>query len=250
MTGQTYYYAKLLIAGIVISTLLSIDSNAQNPIAPNQSHELPGKKAILLGNTRYNLPIEKYRIWIQPHDKTSDHAAFGFDAILPDVAPATSDLTEAKTWGTGTGWHRDVHVLVEYGRNFISQKQQFENAIQQSQTMKELQDTEISKGQSVARFKYIYKDNYAKLDNGCKKYEGYSIGGNVMQLCEKNGDLLVIQCHAETEINNYKLSPYCTVMITIDETTQLTYSYSYSYFDLAPDIHHRLVDLITSFRVE
>jgi hypothetical protein len=122
-----------------------------------------------------------------------------------------------------------------------------ENAFSESQDMKLRQDKDAKEGYLGSRFKYLDKNIYTKMQNDCKKYNGYAINSDTIQVCELDNSLLVIDCNTTEMINNYKLSPSCNVRVNIGNKTQLTYSYGYDYFDKATIIHNNLIILIKSF---
>jgi len=205
---------------------------------------------VAFGKTIYHLPVKLYRIGTQAYDKENDHAGFGFSAILPDVAPASSDLAEVATWGMGTGWHRELHVLVEYGREFITQEKTLENAFADSRSMKLLQDKQEKNGEKVVRFKYLDPSKFTVMNNGCKKYTGISgYLGYQPLACQTKRGLLIARCFPTTSLpNGWKVSPHCEVMINFDKKTELSYGYSYAYLDDTVSIYEKLTDLLDSFR--
>lgn len=202
---------------------------------------------VSFGGTVYHLPVKKYRIWVQQYDRTRDHAAFGFSTILPDLSPATSDPDEVATWGKGKGWRKEMPILVEYGWNFITQAEAIENAFNDSKRMKKLQDDDENEGKEVSRFTYLDKNIYTELQNGCRRYDGHSIAADVIQICGQGETLTVIECALGTPKHRLP-SPSCKVMFNLTDKTQVTYSYGYNYFELAPEIHKKLVALLNSFR--
>ncbi len=209
-----------------------------------------GYTDVLFGSERYHLPAANYRMWVQNYDKDRDHAAFGFSAILPDIAPATTNPAEAATWGTGTGWHREIHVLVEYGRNFIAQEQQLDNAFAFAEKLKSMENKEKennTRPMPPNAIKYISRDKYEIMTNGCKKYEGEGLGGNeVLQVCDEPNPMIFIEC--DLGLTHKFPYPSCKSAFNLSDKTQVTYSYGYDYFEQGQDIHHRLVELLMSFR--
>lgn len=204
---------------------------------------LPDTRDVRFGETIYRIPVAKYRIWSKPYATANDPPTFGFSLILPDLAPVTSDPAEVATWGKGTGWHRELHVLVQYWRDYITQQKMLENAFNDSKRMKALQDEYEKQGKKVVRSRYLDKDVYTELPDGCRRYEGYAIGGNVVQVCGEGQSLLVTKCVTDVP------SPGCHVAITYADKTQLTYSYGYDYADQGLAIHRKLIALLDSFRV-
>lgn len=174
-----------------------------------------------------------------------------FSLILPDLTPSTSDPYEVAKWGTGTGFHKQLHISVEYGMNYISQEQALENAFAQSQNMKSLQDKDESEGKTIVRLKYLDRNHFRYLPNGCKQYEGYAIGGSMFEVCGHGDDLLVIGCQTEAGLSGGRRGfPYCKVMINYADRTQLTYSFGYEYLYYMPEIHKKLIALLDGFRLD
>ncbi|MDR3466573.1 MAG: hypothetical protein P4M07_11570 [Xanthobacteraceae bacterium] len=207
---------------------------------------------VQFGDTTYRLPVSKYMIGITPYDKERNHAAFTFDAILPDVTPASDDPEEVAKWGKGKGWFRQIHGLIEYGRNFITQERMAEEAFKYSQSLKALRDAGTKKHQELlADLKYLDPNVYTTLANGCRRYEGEALAGNIFQVCGSGDDdnMLVVECR--TGNAHFRVpSPSCEVMINVADNTQLTYFYGYDYFERAQDIHRKVVALIKSFRID
>ena len=208
---------------------------------------------VQFGGKTYHLPAVEYRMWVQPYDKVREHAAFGFSAIAPTIAPATSDPEEAATWGKGTGWHREIHILVEYGNSFVSQQKQIENVFGQTESMRRLEDNLQREGRPVVRFRLLDRGDFTTLPDGCKRYQGYALTGNEIRICDDAGAPLLSICDSRTSMplvggRTWKLNPYCSVMENADERTQLTYSFSYDYAGKVLQIHRDLLAMLKSFR--
>jgi hypothetical protein len=253
---------------------------AGEPSRPQSAQSEPpaGYRDVRFGPTVYRIPYEKYHVGIQPYDPQRDHAALVFSLILPDLAPSTSDPAEVATWGKGTGFHKELHILVEFGQDYISQEQQFQNAFEDSARMKALQDARAHDGKPMNRFRILTPEDFSSQPNGCKIYQGYMIGGDLMQVCDIGSSLLVTICDTDTatESNRIKsepgaitgvlgvpihgtilgalglpihVNPYCKVMINYADKTQLTYSFGYEYLEIAPEISKKLTALLDGFRL-
>jgi hypothetical protein len=83
-----------------------------------------------IGDTVYHLPVAAYLMSAGPCNVTTNHVAAHFSLILPGLDPASDDPAEVANWGKGTGWHRELHILVEYIKdyNFASQQQLIDDA--------------------------------------------------------------------------------------------------------------------------
>ena len=180
----------MIVAGVVAVALVGLarSDRAQGASTPPP----PGYQDVQFGPTVYRIPYEKYNVGIQPYDPARDHAAFFFSLILPDLAPSTSDPAEVASWGTGTGWHRQLHILVEYGRDYISQQQQMLNAFSQSESMKKMTEDDARRaGKPVKHiFKYMTADHFDTLANGCRLYHGYAIAADTMMVCGSGASML------------------------------------------------------------
>ena len=119
-----------------------------------------------------------------------------FSLILPDLAPSTSDPAEVATWGTGTGFHKELHILVEYGMNYISQEQQFENAFSQSEAMRRSSEAfDTDHGLNITQHRHFLDRNTFELQsNGCKKYVGESIFSTMLYTCRENSSIILTTC--------------------------------------------------------
>jgi len=156
-------------------------------------------REVYFGNVVYRLPVTKYSIGISPYNVTRDHASFGFSLILPDLSRLSSDPTEVATWGKGTGWHRELHILVEYGRDFISQQKKLDWAFDSSEQLKDAdyQHNLASHPEIVNNSKFLDKSVYGTMPDGCKKYVGESLAGDVLKVCNFNGykeDIFLVEC--------------------------------------------------------
>ncbi|MFG1480934.1 hypothetical protein V5F53_20085 [Xanthobacter sp. V4C-4] len=213
----------------------------------------PAYKDVWFGRTLYRLPVRKYWIWVQQYNAERDYAAFGFDALVPDATPMADDPAEVAVWGKGQGWHRNLHVMVEYGKNLISQSQMLENAFENNNTMKYLSENTAIELSVNKKYDILLLDNskYTLLANGCKRYDGIFMGGSIIQACGDGDGMIIIQCNTGFPgINVKPPSPGCVVNFNLYDKTAISYAYGYDYFDLAPDIHKNIVALLTSFRVE
>lgn len=206
---------------------------------------------VQFGDTIYRLPVDKYRIGITPFDKERDYAAFIFDAVAPDLTPPSDDPEEVAKWGKGKGRFRNLHGLVEYGWNVQTQQKQLEDSFEDSRRFRSHIERWSKDPQSVLRkLKFLDPNVYSTLPSGCRRYEGYFLTGNVIQVCE-NGDgehMLVVSCDLG-DARGRVPSPSCKVTINIAARTRLTYSYSYEYFDSALEVHRKLISLLNSFRI-
>ena len=206
------------------------------------------------GPVRYHLPVQTYRMWAQKYDPKKDRAAFGFSAIAPNVDPASSDPNESASWGRGTGWHKEIHILFEYGYRFETAQQSFDRAIKNSLQMKEMQDSDESDGKKNGRFQYLDPERFQVLANGCKKYEGDAIAGNETLMCQTEDGLVYVACHPEKGIilpngKFWQFYPYCDVHVNVGERSALTYAFGYEFIGEFPEMHRRLVRLLKSFQV-
>ncbi|WP_237482529.1 hypothetical protein [Lichenibacterium dinghuense] len=209
---------------------------------------------VYFGNVRYHLPVQTYRMWVQKYDAMKDRAAFGFSVIAPNIDPASSDPNESVNWGRGTGWHKEVHILFEYGHSLVTAQQSFEHAIKDSLQMKEFQDARERNGERRGGFKYLDPDRFELMQNGCKKYQGYAIAGNESLMCPTEDGLVYVACHPEKGMplpngGFWKWSPYCAVNVNVGERAALQYAFSEDYIDDFPQMHHRLINLLKSFQV-
>ncbi len=213
----------------------------------------PTYRDVQFGEKTYHLPAVGYRMWVQSYDKVREHAAFGFSAIAPAIAPATSDPEEAATWGKGTGWHRQIQILVEYGNTFVSQQKQIENAFDNTESMRRAEDSLQRQGRPVVHSRLLDQGNFITLPDGCKRYQGYALTGDEIRICDDAGAPLLAICDSRTSMplvggGTWTRSPYCRVMENADEKTRLTYSFSYDYADKVLQIHRDLLALLKSFR--
>ncbi|MFG1478830.1 hypothetical protein V5F53_09195 [Xanthobacter sp. V4C-4] len=213
----------------------------------------PAYKDVWFGRTLYRLPVRKYWIWVQQYNAERDYAAFGFDALVPDATPMADDPAEVAVWGKGQGWHRNLHVMVEYGRNLISQSQILENAFNDNNEMKiTLEKMADERGiKNIQNISFLDSSKYTLLSNGCKRYDGSFISRNIIQACGNGEELILFSCHTVMFGDIIKIPyPGCSVSFKLDDKVAVDYSFGYDNFDLAPDIHRNLVALLTSFRVE
>jgi hypothetical protein len=244
------------LAAVIIATSLAvgllrlgtISGNVMPTPDPNDTHrDGVHHEDVQFGDTIYRLPVDKYLIGINPYNKARDHAAFTFNALLPDVTPASDDPVEATKWGKGTGWHRQIFGLVEYGRNFISPEQMLEKEFESSRDMKAFADKHYAT--TLSDLIYLDRTKFSTLPNGCRKYEGETgLNANVLQVCENGGDMVLVEC-ATGNTHIHIPSPSCSVHTNIADKTELTYHYGFNYFELALDIHLKLRALIESFRM-
>jgi hypothetical protein len=188
-----------------------------------------------LGSETFHIP--------ETYVSKSHNNSLTFGLILPDLAPASSDPNEAATWGKGTGWHKLLHVLVQHYVPFISQQKIFEDALDDSERMKALQDADP---RAFNREQIYSRDKFDIQPNGCKIYHGYSFGGDLMQTCGEGPSFFVVQCR--TDPTKKIIYPSCNVMINYDDQIQLTYTYGYDYLPLAPEIHQKLFTLLDSWK--
>ena len=233
--------------GVIIAMLFTpIRGLNFGSLATNNTQDVDLYKFVNLGSTEYRLPVKKYGIWVKPYDKRRDHAAFGFDALLPDVSPASDDPDDAKQWGTGTGWHRQVRVLVEYGRDFISQEQMLNNFLELSRGLKRVFEKDAREDSIYAKRSAEHaasiNENYVTLSNGCKRYENLGIDTNLVQICKLGAQNILIGCDTKAP------SPGCSVHINIADKTQLTYDYGFQYLDQAILIQEHISSLLRSFQ--
>ena len=77
--------------------------------------------------------------------------------------------------GDWDGLAREMHVLVEYGRNFIAQEQQLDNAFAFAEKLKSMANQERennSRPMPPNTVKYISRDKYEIMTNGCRNTKG------------------------------------------------------------------------------
>lgn len=234
----------LVAARVLVLAVVLIGAGEPSRAQSAQSAPPPGYRDVQFGPTTYRVPYEKYRIGIQPYDPESDYAAMVFDLILPDLAPSTSDPAEVATWGRGTGWHRQLHILVEYGRNFISEKQQFESAFSQSAEMR-VSSESYDKEHRIDNTKnrtFLDFNKFITEPNGCRRYIGESINSTMIEECGEGVSMFITKCKTDVP------SPSCHVMTNYADKTQLWYGYGESYLGLAPTIQAKIAALLDSFR--
>ena len=142
---------------------------------------------------------------------------------------------------------------MEYGYEFRSAQNSFEGALSNSALMRNMQDNDVALGKRVKRFEYLDPDRFETMQNGCRRYVGYAIAGNETLMCETQEGIVYVACHPEkgVPLDNgtfWTWYPYCKVNVNIGERTALTYTFGYDYIKNFPDMHHRLVSLLRSFR--
>ena len=260
-TMQARRNAWMVATGVTIAALVIVFAIRIEAIRAERGAQLHASDLVQDGvryrdvqfeSTTYRLPVDKYRIGITPFDKERDYAAFIFDAIAPNVTPSSDDPEEVAKWGKGKGWFRNLHGLVEYGWNVRMQQKTLEDRFEDSRRFKVMIERESKDPQNaLKKWKFLDPNVYELLANGCRKYEGYFLTGNVIQVCGNGDDehMLLVSCDLG-DARGKVPSPSCSVMINIAGKTRLKYSYSYDYFDDALEIHRRLIALLNSFRIE
>ena len=194
--------------------------------------EIPGQA--------YRLPVKKYNMWVHPYSAKTDQAAFGFSLILPDLAPSTTDPAEAAQWGTGTGWHRELHVFMQYeDAELISQQQMADEDFQQSDYFRRASILHPP----IKPEKYLDPKKYTVLTNGCREYEGIFDEGQLLFECGTGDSMWVTTCELDVP------SPVCQSVIKFDNKMQLNYFYGFDFVNRNVEIHDGLLKLLNSFRV-
>ena len=213
----------------------------------------PEYKDVWFGRTLYRLPVRKYWIWVQQYNAERDHAAFGFDALVPDATPMADDPAEVAVWGKGQGWHRNLHVMVEYGKNLISQSQMLRNAFDNNNSAKIRREKSANERgvKNIPNISFLDLSKYTILLNGCRRYDGLFISRNIIQECGDGEELILFSCQTVMFGDEIKIPyPGCSVSFNIYDKVAVDYSFGYEHFDWAPEIHRNLVALLNSFRVE
>ena len=187
----------------------------------------------------YRLPVRQYNMWVQPYSAKTDQAAFGFELILPNLAPSTTDPAETAQWGNGTGWHRQLHVFMQYYVDPISQQKMADS---------HFEDGELYKHYDMLHppmkpRKYLDPKKYTVLDNGCRKYEG-TMPPQILLECGTGESMWVTTCQLNVP------SPSCQSLVSFGHKMQLEYAYGYNFLNQNVEIHDDLIKLIKSFRVQ
>ena len=189
----------------------------------------------------YRLPVKKYNMWVQPYSAKTDQAAFGFDLILPNLAPFPTDPAETAKWPTGTGWHKDLHILMQYeDGELISQQQMADLDFKESGDLRRLGSLPPP---PLKPMKYLDPKKYTVLANGCRKYEGFFDGGDMLLECGSGESMWVTTCKLDVP------SPGCQSLVQFEHKMALDYSYGYNFVDRNVEIHDGLLKLLKSFRV-
>ena len=187
----------------------------------------------------YRLPVKKYNMWVQPYSAKTDQAAFGFSLILPNLAPSTTDPAEVAKWGMGTGLHKELHILMQYYVDPISQQQMADLDFQQSAYYRR---ASILHPPLKPR-KYLDPKKYTVLANGCRKYEGFFNEGEILFECGTGNSMWVTTCELDVPF------PGCQSLVQFEHKMALDYSYGYNFVDRNVEIHGGLLKLLKSFRV-
>ena len=214
-----------------------------NEVELDIAQSSPGYRDVQLGPNVFHVPYQQYHVGVptgQPQ-----YPALAFSLILPELAPITSDPAEVATWGKGTGWHRELHILVQYYVNYISQQQQFDNAFQRSAEMEVLVELDPLHPHVIP---ILSRDNFSIEQNGCKRYYGYAGIGNIMDVCGSGDLLLVAICNTDPGPASWHFNPYCQVMVNYADKTQLTYAFGYDYLPFLPEIQNKLTALLDSWK--
>ena len=188
----------------------------------------------------YRLPVKKYNMWVQPYSAKTDQAAFGFDLILPNLAPFPTDPAETAKWPTGTGWHKDLHILMQY--------EDAELISQQKMADLDFKESDYYRRASILHpplkpMKYLDPKKYTVLANGCRKYEGFFDEGDMLLECGSGESMWVTTCKLDVP------SPGCQSLVQFEHKMALDYSYGYNFVDRNVEIHDGLLKLLKSFRV-
>jgi hypothetical protein len=132
-----------------------------------------GAHDVQLGPETYRIP-DAYGVSVR--QRQADYAAMTLDLVLPDLAPASSDPAETSHWGNGTGWHKQMHILVEYSSKPSNPD------FQQRMLNHAFDDAELEK-QFPALGPFLSRDNFTIQPNGCRVYSSDYIVGDVLQTC-------------------------------------------------------------------
>ncbi len=181
-------FGSLLIIGLFITSIFS----------PAQIRNTPEYTSLVLPDQSYRIPSKEYNVFVQQYNVKNGQAAFGFDLILPDLLPSTSDPEETAQWGNGTGWHKDLHILMQYGVDTIDQESLMNFYFKDSEDFK---NTKIKIKTTTKTFyyrKYLDPNKYTLLPNQCKKFEGEFLGGDVMIVCGNGNSMWVTNCFTNT----------------------------------------------------
>lgn len=187
----------------------------------------------------YRLPVRQYNMWVQPYSAKTDQAAFGFELILPNLAPSTTDPAETAQWGNGTGWHRQLHVFMQYYVDPISQQKMADLDFKASDWFRRASILRPP----IKPQKYLDPKKYTVLTNGCRKYEGVFDEGEILLECGTGDSMWTTQCEVE------RPAPACQSVFKFDHKMQLNYIYGFNFVDRNVEIHDNLIKLLKSFRV-
>ena len=185
----------------------------------------------------YRLPVKKYNMWVQPYSAKTDQAAFGFSLILPNLAPSTTDPAEVAKWGMGTGLHKELHILMQYGVDTASQQVIADGTFQVSNYYRPASIHH----QPVKIQQCLNPKKYAVLPNGCRKYGVDNC--EILLECGTGESMWVTTCELDVPF------PGCHSALKFDHQMQLDYSYGYNFVDRNVEIHDGLLKLLKSFRV-
>ena len=176
-------------------------------------------------------------MWVQPYSAKSDQAAFGFSLILPNLAPSTTDPAEAAQWGMGTGWHRELHILMQYGVDTASQQKIADGTFK----VRDYYRPASIRHQPVRIQQCLDPKKYIVLPNGCRQY-GVN-GCEILLECGTRESMWVTTCKLDVP------APDCQSVIKFDNKMQLNYYYGFNFVDRNVEIHDNLIKLLKSFRV-
>ncbi|MGR7994431.1 hypothetical protein [Xanthobacter sp. ZOL 2024] len=201
---------------------------------------------VYFGNIFCHLPDKEYRIWIQRYNQDKKYGALGFSLILPNLDPATTDPSEAKRWGTGVGWGKELSILVEFGDNYINSKKMINYLFDRANSSMRRQGQSNAGGGSVNQSNILDRNKFTTLRNGCKRYDGDAIAFDVIQICHEDEGPVLISCKVGPE-EKWSKNPYCHAKINVTEGMRVSYSYGYAYFEESLELHDKLLTLLRSF---
>ncbi len=228
-------FLKTLLAMMVFLVMwVVIEAPKHSPL------NRPEYELLTIPGQAYRLPVRKYNMWVQPYSAKTDQAAFGFDLILPNMAPSPTDPAETAQWGMGTGWHRQLHVFMQY--------EDAELISQQKMADLDFKESDYYRHASILRpplkpQKYMDPKKYTVLANGCRKYEGTFNVGELLLECGTGNSMWVTTCELE------RPAPACQSLVNFDHKMELHYIYGFNFVDRNVEIHDGLLKLLKSFRV-
>ena len=203
----------LSLSATAINSAFSLDSDGSEPPA-----------TVMFGDVLYRIPkaylpgVTPFKAGSAETQVGSGYAAFTIGILLPDFRPAATDLDEFRR----VGWHKQLNVLVEYGRHFREPSELIEQLLGWAK---------------------LNKDDYQQLDNGCRLYRGNMTVTKELYICFPQSRMTMIECIGEHEVP----FPSCTVLENLSTDTTVIYNYSRAFIDEGAEIDNKLRALLISF---